>query len=111
MKDGGKNVDMNATYVALVSVCECARTFVCVSVLSVTFVSVSGCAQQCVSRGASVCYVYGACQSLSALASRVRARGETLTTSVILLTKWWQKISHGALMTAGVCQQALSPQQ
>lgn len=56
----------------------------------------------------SVC-VWGACRSLSAPASRVRARGKTLTTSVILLTKWWQKISHGALMTAGVCQQALSP--
>lgn len=84
-----------------VCVCVSMEHDICVSVLY-------GGALQRVSGG--VC-VYGVCQSLSAPASRVSARGETLTTSVILLTKWWQEISHGALMTAGVCQQALSPRQ
>lgn len=88
--------------------CVCVYMWICVfvSVSSMTLASVYGCARQSVSPGVCEC-MYG----VSALTSRVRARGETLTTSVILLTKWWQKISHGALMTAGVCQQALSPQR
>ena len=78
-------------------VCKCACLCKSVTVHSSVYLEMSVCACVCV------------CRSLSAPASCVRARGETLTTSVILLTKWWQKISHGALMTAGICQQALSP--
>ena len=92
-------------------VCACMEVCVCVGVERDICAGVRLRTVVCISRSVCLVSVYAACQSLSAPASRVRARGETLTTSVILLTKWWQKISHGALMTAGVCQQALSPRR
>ena len=90
--------------------CVCVRVCVCVCVcpLKSARVRVRLCVRVCVC--VCVC-VRGVCQWLSALASSVRAGAETLTASVIVLTKWWQKISQGAVMTAGVCQQALSPRR